>query len=76
VADVAVLLEMVAQREVQERSAARSQLHRRGKSALDDGQVAGRKVPVEVRNEGADFDALRCLERCRIDPRSGHGDHP
>ena len=49
-ADVAVLLEVVPQREVQERPArGRGQLHRRRQAALDDREVAGDEVAVQVR---------------------------
>ena len=59
VADVAVLLEVVAQREVQERPPARGELHRRRQAALDDREVARGEVPVQVGDEGADLDAGR-----------------
>ena len=39
-----VLLEVVAQREVEERPPVRGQLHRRGQPALHDGEVAGGEV--------------------------------
>src|SRR5215218_8509763 len=39
VAYVEVLLEVVAEREVEERSPVRGQLHRRRQAALDDGEV-------------------------------------
>src|SRR5215212_11786810 len=48
VAHVEVLLEVVAQREVEERPPAGGQLHRCGQAALDDRQVAGREVLIEV----------------------------
>ena len=41
VADVEVLLEVVAEREVEERAPVRGQLHRRRQAPLDDRQVAG-----------------------------------
>jgi hypothetical protein len=59
VPDVPVLLEVVAQREVQERPPRRGQLHRRGQSALDDGEVAHREVLVQLRHVAADLDAGR-----------------
>ena len=62
VPDVAVLLEVVAQREVQERPAGRGQLHRRRQAALDDRQVARREVPVQIRDEGPHLDAGRRAE--------------
>src|SRR6188768_1431404 len=48
VADVEVLLEVVAQREVEERPLLRGQLHRRRQAPLDHCQVTGRQVAVEV----------------------------
>ena len=60
---MAVLLEVVAQREVQERPSGRGELHRRRQAALDDGEVARREMAVQVRDEGADLDARRRASR-------------
>ena len=49
VVDVAVLLEVVLEGEVQERSSAGDELHAGGEAALDDGEVASGQVPVEAR---------------------------
>ena len=73
---VEVLLEVVAQREVEERPPGGRELHRRRQAALDDGEVAGGEVPVQVRHERPDLDARRRLEGRRVDPRPGHHDHP
>jgi hypothetical protein len=55
VGDVEVLLEVVAQREVQERPPVRRQLHAGRQSPLHDREVAGGQVPVELRDERADL---------------------
>src|SRR5438270_10446972 len=47
VGDVEVLLEVVAEREVEEGPVVGRELHRRGQPTLDDGQVAHRQVPVQ-----------------------------
>src|SRR2546430_6192493 len=49
---VHVLLEVVPQREVEERPTAGGQLHRRGETALHDREITSRKVPVEVVHVG------------------------
>ena len=45
---VELLLEVVPQRDVEERPPVRGQLHRRGEPALHDGEVAHRQVPPQV----------------------------
>ena len=74
-ADVPVLLEVVAQREVQERPARGRELHRRGQPALDDRQVAGRQVPVQVGDEGTDLHPGDRPQRGWVDARPGDRDH-
>ena len=71
-----VLLEVVAEREVEERASVRRQLHRRGQAALDDGEVAGGQVPVELVYVGAHLEPVVCGQRLRVDPRAGDDDHP
>ena len=56
--DVEVLLEVVAEWEVQERPAAGGQLHGRGQPTLDDGQVAHRQMAVELVDVRADLEAV------------------
>ena len=73
---VAVLLEVVAQREVEERPPGGGELHRRREAALDDREVAGGEVAVQVRHERPDLDARRRIEGRRVDPRAGDRDHP
>ena len=73
---VGVLLEVVAEREVEERPAVGGQLHRRGQASLHDGEVAGGQVPVEVGHEGPDLQPVVRGQRRRIDPRAGDDDHP
>ena len=76
VADVEVLLEVVAKREVEERAPVRRQLHRSGQTALDDGEVAGGKVPVQLVHVGAHLEPLVRRERRRVDARTCDDDHP
>ena len=75
-ADVEVLLEVVAEREVDERPAVRGQLHRGGQPALDDGQVAGGEMAVEVVDIADDLEALVAWQGLRIDARPGDDDRP
>ena len=72
---MAVLLEVVAQREVQERPPRRRELHRRRQAALDDREVARGEVPVQLGDVGADLHARRGAQPLRVDPRPGDGDH-
>src|SRR4029077_3829033 len=53
---VELLLEVVAEREVEERGAERGQLHGGGEPALDDREIGGRVVLEEVRHELAHLD--------------------
>ena len=53
-----VLLEVVAEREVEERPAVRGQLHRRRQAALDDREVARREVAVELVDVRADLEPV------------------
>src|SRR3954471_25239 len=76
VADVEVLLEAVAKREVEERSPVGGQLHRGGESALNDGEVAGGEVAVEVVDVGADLEPVGAREARGVDPRPGDDNHP
>src|SRR3954447_14934078 len=76
VADVEVLLEVVAKREVEERSLVGGQLHRGGESALNDGEVAGGEVAVEVMHVGAHLESFGAREARGVDPRSRDDDHP
>ena len=65
VADVEVLLEVVAQRNVEERAAGRRQLHARGQPSLHDREVAGSEMPVQLGDEPAHLQALVLREACR-----------
>ena len=77
VADVEVLLEVVAEREVEERPPVGGQLHRGRQPALDDREVAGGQVAVEVVDVGAHLEPVGVLgERGRVDARPGDDDHP
>ena len=57
VGHVEVLLEMVPEREIEERRSRRRQLHAGGEAALHERQIAGGEMPVEVGHEGAHLDA-------------------
>src|SRR5262245_745523 len=56
---VELLLEVMAQRKVEERRPERGQLHGRGKAALNDREIDGGVMLEEIRHEGARRDA-RC----------------
>ena len=76
VGDVVVLLEVAAQREVQEGPAGGGELHGRGEAAVADREVAGRQVAVEPVHVAERLDAVAVWERRRVDARSAHDDHP
>src|SRR5690606_11298993 len=67
VAHVHLLLEVVAQREVEEGAAERGQLHGGGEPALHQGEVAGGQVPDEVGQVGPHLDAGHAGQRGRVD---------
>ncbi len=69
------LLEVMAEREVEERPVAGDQFHGGGQAALDDGQIAYCQVPVQVMHVRVDLDAIGCRQEPRVDARSGHDDH-
>ena len=74
VPDVEVLLEVVAQRDVDERAAVGGQLHAGGQPALDQRDVAGGQVLVQVRQVAADGQAAPAGQRRRVDARAGDHD--
>jgi hypothetical protein len=59
VAHVEVLLEVVKEREVEERPPVGGQLHARRQPALHDCKVAGGEMPVQLVHVGAHFEARR-----------------
>ena len=63
VADVEVLLEMVSEREVEEGASVGGELHRRGQPALDDGEVAGGEVAIELGNVRPDLEPVVVRQR-------------
>ena len=75
VLDVEALLEVVPQREAEERPPARGQLHRGGQPALHDREVARREVPVEPVDVGADLQPIGGGQRGRVDAGAGDDDH-
>ena len=76
VADMEVLLEVMAQRNVEERPASGCQLHAGRQAALHNRQIAGGKVPVEVVDVAAHFEAFMPRQRVRVDPGAADNDHP
>ena len=70
-----VLLEVVTQREVEERSPVRRQLHRRRQPSLHDREVARGEVAVQLVDVRADLEAVGLGERRRVDARPGDDDH-
>src|SRR5207249_40158 len=76
VVDVEVLLEVVPEREVEERALGGGQLHGGGQPALDDGQVAGAQMLVEPVDVAAQLEAGSLGEGRRVDAGAGDHDHP
>src|SRR5262249_38721147 len=76
VADVEVLLEVVPEREVEERALGGGQLHGGGQPALDDGEVADAQMLVEPVDVAAQLKAGSLGEGRRVDAGAGHHDHP
>jgi len=74
--DMEVLLEMVLEREVQERCPGRGQLHAGGQTALDERKVAGRQMPIQIGNERPHLLAVGHIEFRWVEARPGHHDHP
>ena len=70
-----VLLEVVTEREVDKRPAVGGEFHRGGQPALDDREVAGGQMLVQVVDVGRDLEPV-ARQRRRIDPRTGDDDHP
>ena len=58
VGDVELLLEVLAEREVDEPASCRGELHRGCEAALDDGDVASGEMPVQVGEVPADFEPI------------------
>src|SRR5713226_6193142 len=59
VPDVEVLLEVVAEREIQKRPPVRGELHRRGEPALDHRNVTRREMAIELVNVCTDLEPVR-----------------
>src|SRR4029077_16368638 len=76
VPDVEVLLEVVSEREVQERALGGGQLHGGGQAALDYGEVAGAQMLIEPVDVTAQFEAGSPGEGGRVNAGAGHHDHP
>src|SRR5262249_60285006 len=70
-----VLLEVVPEGEVEERTPVGSELHRRGEPALDHRQVARGEMAIEVVDVCHDLEAGVPGQRGGIDARPGHDDH-
>lgn len=56
--DVELLLEVVLKREVHEWALGCGELHAGGEAALDDGEVAGCEMAVELGDVGAHLDTV------------------
>jgi hypothetical protein len=76
VAYMEVLLEVMPQWEVQERAPVGGQLHRRREPTLDDGEIAGSEMTVEVVLVGPQFQPLDLRQRRWVVPRACDDDHP
>src|SRR5690349_4878814 len=74
--DVQLLLEVVAQREVEEGRAESGQLHRGGEPALDDREVGGRVMREEVGYVVAHLDAGAPRRLHLGEARTAHQDQP
>jgi hypothetical protein len=55
---VELLLEVVFEREIEERAAGSCEFHCRGESAVDDGHVAYREMSVKVVDVADDIDTV------------------
>jgi hypothetical protein len=58
VLDGTLLLEVLPEREVQERASVRDELHGRGEPALYDRRIAGGEMQVQVRHVSAHVDPI------------------
>src|SRR5271155_2161212 len=76
VPDMEVLLEVMAQRYVDEGTLARGEFHGGGQAALHHPEVACREVPVKVMHVPVHLKTAVRRQTGRIDPRAGHHDHP
>src|SRR5215813_399875 len=74
--DVEVLLEMIAEREVEKGRAEGGQLHRAGEAALDNGEVGGGVMPKQMRHVGAHVDARPRRQLAWVEPGSRDQQHP
>jgi hypothetical protein len=72
---VEVLLEVVAEREVEERPAVGGQFHRRRQAALHDREIARGEVAVQLVDVGAHLEAVVLRQALGIDARPGDDDH-
>src|SRR6267378_5974895 len=70
-----LLLEVIPEREVEERRAERGQLHRCREAALHDRQIGGGVMPEEIRHEGPHLEAGRVWKRGAVEPGAGHQHH-
>src|SRR5215510_4227334 len=71
---VELLLAVMAQRKVEERSPERGQLHGRGEAALNDREIDGGVMLEEIRHEGAHLDARAPRGLHLREPRAAHED--
>ena len=76
-----VLLEVMTERNIDERPLAGGQLHSGGQPALHHREITRRQVPVQVMHVGAHIQPVDrgqavSGQRFGVDPRPGHHDHP
>ena len=71
-----VLLEMVAQREIQERTPVRRQLHAGAQPALNNRQIAGGEVTIQLMHIRPNLQPIGAGKRGWLDARAGHDNHP
>src|SRR5947208_2908401 len=75
-ADVEVLLEVVPQREIDERAPVRGQFHRGRKPSLDHGNLADGQMAVQLMDVGTDLETVLAGQARWFDAGAGDHDHP
>src|SRR5581483_3927377 len=73
--DVEILLEVIAQRKIDEGGAGRRQFHAGSQPALHQREVTCGEMSIEIRHERRDFNAFRRVQRFWIDAGTCDHDH-
>jgi hypothetical protein len=73
--DVVVLLEVLAQREAEERSSGGGELHRGREAAVADREVAGSEMAIQTMDVAVNLEAVALRKSGGIDARAGDDDH-